>query len=69
MFDFLRRWTQTEHEACQDNLSAFLDGQLSARQRSRVEKHLQECAACREELESLRQTVSLLRSAPVLRPP
>jgi anti-sigma factor RsiW len=69
MFDFLRRWTQTEHEACQDNLSPFLDGQLSARQRSRVERHLQECAACREELESVRQTVSLLRSAAVLRPP
>ncbi len=69
MFDFLRRWTQTEHEACQDNLSAMLDGQLSARQRSRVERHLQKCEACREDLESLRQTVSLLRSAPVLQPP
>jgi hypothetical protein len=69
MFDFMRRWTQTEHEACQDNLSAFLDGQLSAREYSRVERHLQECKACREELESLRQTVSLLRSVPMLQPP
>lgn len=69
MFDFLRRWTRTEHEACQDNLSAFLDGQLSARQHSRVDRHLQGCNACREELESLRQTVSLLRSVPALRPP
>ncbi len=69
MFDFLRRRTQTEHEACQDNLSAFLDGQLSAREHSRVERHLQGCKACREDLESLRQTVSLLRSVPMLQPP
>ncbi len=69
MFDLVRRWTQTEHEACQDNLSAWLDGQLSARERSRVQRHLQECKACREDLESLRRTVSLLRSVPMLQPP
>jgi len=69
MFDFLKRWSRTEHEVCQDGMSAFLDGQLTPGERSRVEKHLQECEACRTELDSLRHTVSLLRAAPVLKPP
>jgi anti-sigma factor RsiW len=69
MFDFLSRWRRSEHQACQDDLSAFVDGRLSARARSRVQRHLQECRACREDLESLRHTVALLRSAPVLKPP
>jgi hypothetical protein len=69
MFDFLRRSPKTEHQACQDDLSAFVDGRLSARERSRVQRHLEKCQACQADLDSLRQTVALLRSAPALRPP
>jgi anti-sigma factor RsiW len=69
MFDFLTRWTKTEHQACQDDLSAFVDGQLSARARSRVQRHVEECQTCRKDLASLRHTVALLRSTPALRPP
>jgi len=58
-----------EHRFCQENLSPFLDRQMDSRGRSRVEKHLQECAECRAELESLRQTVALLRTAPMHKPP
>jgi cobalamin biosynthesis Mg chelatase CobN len=43
-----------------DQLSCYLDGQLSERQAARVEKHLNECTDCREELDSLRATVDLL---------
>nr|MBC7246065.1 zf-HC2 domain-containing protein [Chloroflexota bacterium] len=69
MFAFIKRWTKTEHEFCQEELSAFLDGQLSQRERQRVERHLKKCSACQRDLVSLQQTVALLRSTPVLKPP
>lgn len=69
MFDFLRKWTQTEHERARENLSAFLDGQLPPQERARVERHLQECTDCRAELASLRQTVELLHQVPAVRLP
>jgi len=53
----------------QERLSAYLDGQLSARETARVERHLLECAACKEELESLRATKRLLSTAPHPRMP
>ena len=37
-----------------EELSAYLDNQLSDSKRSRVEKHLQSCANCSEELKKLR---------------
>jgi anti-sigma factor RsiW len=52
------------HGYTHDNLSAYLDGELSERERQRVERHLAQCAACRDELASLRATVTLLRQAP-----
>jgi len=52
------------HTRVRDNLSAYLDGRLSARQAARVEAHLRDCPECRAELESLRATVALLKSLP-----
>lgn len=45
-------------------LSAFLDGQVSPAERAAIETHLSGCAICRQELESLRKTVALLRALP-----
>ena len=69
MFELLKRWTRTDHEACQENLSAFLDGRLTSGERSKVERHLEECESCRADLNSLRETVGLLRALPVIQPP
>lgn len=69
MFHWFKRWMKTEHEFCQEELSAFLDGQLNWRERSRVRKHLERCAACRRDLASLQQTVTLLRATPKIKPP
>jgi len=69
MLDSLRRWVRTEHELCQEDLSAYLDGQLTSRETGRIERHLETCAECRAELEALRHTVGLLRMVPEARPP
>lgn len=43
------------HETLKENLSAYLDGELSGPEKSEVEAHLKGCAECRGELESLRR--------------
>lgn len=45
-------------------LSAYLDQQASPAERAYVDAHLQQCAECRAELESLRRTVFLLQALP-----
>jgi hypothetical protein len=54
-----------EHRSVAVQLSAFIDGELNEREASKVERHLAECAVCRRDLDSLRQTVALLRQVPV----
>ena len=61
-----RKPGQADHGYCQDNLSAYLDGQVSAREKGRVERHLSECGECRRTLSELRATVALLRRSPAL---
>ena len=65
VFEFLR---VGRHGRLQELLSAYVDGQVSASEASRVQEHLAACAECRRELEALRATVSLLRSLPQVQP-
>mgnify|MGYP000987956680 CR=1 FL=1 len=53
----------------QENLSLYLDQELSEEEMSAVKSHLVNCLACREELASLRETVSLLSSLEEVIPP
>jgi len=69
MFQWMNRSPQAEHQFCQDNLSSFLDRQLTSREQDRVARHLQECADCRADLASLRQTVAVLHAMPAIKPP
>ncbi len=69
MLDSFRRWTKTQHEVCQEDLSAYLDGELTPRERAQVERHLDTCAQCRSDVEALRHTVDLLRMVPTVKPP
>lgn len=48
------------HEQFADDLALYALGTLSGAERTAVEKHLQECAECRHELERLRGDVALL---------
>jgi hypothetical protein len=64
---FLRN--KPEHQWVEESLSAYIDDELTARERARVEKHLEECQACADQLASLRQTVALINELPPLRAP
>lgn len=57
------------HDVQIEQLSAYLDGQLSDVERATLEKHLDECSRCRRELDELEATVALLHALPVPRPP
>src|SRR5712692_1133119 len=48
-----------------DDLVAVRDGEGSAQ----VRRHLEDCAACRAELDALYQRVAQLKALPALRPP
>lgn len=52
---------QTEHRYTEERLSAYLDGELPAKERAAVDRHLATCRACRMNLETLRQTVRWTR--------
>jgi len=49
-----------DHQRAQERLSDYLDGDLSGASLEELEGHLETCDECRAELESLRQTLSVL---------
>lgn len=55
-----------ERERRDELLSAYLDGQLGARERARLEAQLATEPALRAELEALRRTVALVRELPTV---
>lgn len=52
-----------------DALSEFVSGDGTPEWRAAVEEHLAQCAACREDVRSLRGTVALLHALPQIAPP
>ncbi len=65
----LKRFKRSEHERVEELLSAYIDGELSVEEATLVEKHLRDCSACTQDLETLRQTVNLVRQLPAVSPP
>ena len=55
----------TTADAWTDRLSDYLDGELTASEERALGSHLQECAACRTNLEELRAIVASLASDPI----
>ncbi|MBN1125314.1 MAG: zf-HC2 domain-containing protein, partial [Sedimentisphaerales bacterium] len=51
-----------------DLLMGYLDGELSEGQKQELEKHLQTCSACREELESFRKLIAITDEVTLLEP-
>gem|GEM_PF-3258205 len=55
-------------EELSEELSAYLDGELSSQERAALEAHLERCPRCREELASLRAVSTLVASLPQVEP-
>jgi anti-sigma factor RsiW len=58
-----------DHHRVPGQMSAYLDAELGARGRTRVERHTARCPPCRRLLGDLRQTVALLRAQSLAREP
>ncbi|MBE3559243.1 MAG: zf-HC2 domain-containing protein [Ktedonobacteraceae bacterium] len=56
--------TQHDRHATTEQLSAFLDGQLSTQELPQIEAHLKTCKQCQLQLAGLRQAVTLLHALP-----
>lgn len=52
-----------------EELSAFLDGQLGTAEHEILSSHLQTCAECRHELQTLDSARTAVRALPTLEPP
>ncbi len=55
---------ERDHQWAPEHMSGYLDDDLAARARARMERHLAECADCRRLLASLRAVVGGLRRLP-----
>ncbi|MDA8244920.1 MAG: zf-HC2 domain-containing protein [Elusimicrobia bacterium] len=51
-----------EHNLCRENLSAYLDGELTQKERLELETHLAGCADCRAELGQLKAVSELVKA-------
>ncbi len=63
---FGKRNDRTEHQYVEEQLSAYLDDELSSRERRRVERHLATCRRCQWSLETLRKTVHWTMEMPTV---
>ena len=57
----MKPWVAS-HRETRDHLSEYVEGDLDARTRTRVMRHLARCERCREMLESFKRTLEQLRS-------
>ena len=69
MFEMLKKIFNRGHGRFLEMLSDYVDGDLPEAERTALEEHLQGCASCTEEMESLRATVQMLRRLPEVEAP
>jgi anti-sigma factor RsiW len=62
------RTERGERHLSLETLTAYADGQLSAKEQNEATTHLASCAFCQEELRSLQATATLMRSLPESQP-
>ncbi|MDX1616944.1 MAG: zf-HC2 domain-containing protein [Candidatus Promineifilaceae bacterium] len=69
MLDFLRNWRKSSPERRQEQLNAYLDGELSQAERERFEEALADDAALQREVAQLQLIKQQVRQLPRLRAP
>jgi anti-sigma factor RsiW len=57
-----------DHTRAQELLNDYLDGELTGAELEELERHLETCEECRAEVESLRETLSMLSGLKKLDP-
>jgi anti-sigma factor RsiW len=60
-----RRQFKLDHRWARAHMSAYIDGELAQLRRPRLDRHLAECAQCRDLLRSLRRMIAALGELPV----
>jgi predicted anti-sigma-YlaC factor YlaD len=61
MSDAMAHWRlRRDHAWTPPRVSAYLDGELTPRSRTRIEHHLGECAECRRVLDGMRRMLRVL---------
>jgi len=65
----LKVLARIRHRRTRRQLSPYLDEMLSAQESRRLEAHLAQCRACRDELEEMRATVRALAELPLVEAP
>lgn len=53
----------------EENLSAYLDHELTDEENARIKNHLDSCSVCQKEAQALSDTISMLASLPEIIPP
>jgi anti-sigma factor RsiW len=51
-----------ECQRCRENLTAYLDGELSGGESAEIKSHLDACTSCKDELSSLQKAADLIGS-------
>lgn len=59
---------KTQCDLIRELLSPYIDDELDAAERQKVDSHLSLCQSCRDEFDSIRKTISLVQSMPVIKP-
>ena len=63
----MKPWVAS-HRETREHLSGYVEGELDARTRKRITRHLARCERCRAMLESFTRTLEQLRSLGDLEP-
>lgn len=57
-----------DHERIKELISSYHDGELSQEQRQTVERHVQDCAGCRRELEEMKKFEEVMNKMELKKP-
>jgi anti-sigma factor RsiW len=60
---------QNDHKRAEELISAYLDKQVSAEEKSFFERHIASCAECRAQLEATRSMIAALKAMPAVKAP
>jgi hypothetical protein len=58
-----------EHNDIRDKLSEYIDGSITAQEKTEIEEHLKTCETCKDALQELRKTIEHVKAIDEVEPP